>query len=85
MVNRRFAFAPSGRALPAEFGRYVAVSATGAALSMATYLLAVAALTGAGLAAALAAPLGVAMGSGVGMIANYFGYRGFAFAPARPR
>lgn len=85
VVNRRHAFAPSGRALPAEFARYVAVSATGAALSMATYLAAVAGLTGAGLAPTLAAPVGVALGSGVGMVANYFGYRGFAFAPARPR
>lgn len=84
VINRRFAFAPSGRGLAAEFARYVAVSAAGAAINIAAYLIAAAVLTRAGLSAPSAAPLAVAIGSGAGMVANYLGYRGFAFAPAPP-
>lgn len=85
LINRRYAFGPSGRGLAAEFARYVMVSATGAAVNVAVYLIAVALLTRAGLAPTLAAPVAVAVGSGAGMFANYFGYRGFVFAPARGR
>jgi putative flippase GtrA len=82
-INRRYAFAPSGRGLAAELARYVAVSATGAALNLVAYLAATALLARAGLPAAAAAVLGVAAGTGVGMVANFLGYRGFAFAPRR--
>lgn len=85
VLNRRFAFAASGRALAAELARYVAVSATGAALNVATYLVAVALAARVGLPPTLAAPLAVACGSVAGMAANYLGYRGYAFAPARAR
>lgn len=84
-INRRYAFAASGRGIAAEFARYVAVSAAGAAVNFAAYLAASALLTRFGLAPTLAAPIAVAVGSGAGMFANYFGYRGFAFAPARSR
>jgi putative flippase GtrA len=82
-INRRYAFAASGRGLAEEFARYVAVSAAGAAVNVLAYLAASAVLTRFGLTPTLAAPLAVAVGSGAGMFANYFGYRGFAFAPAR--
>ena len=82
-LNRRYAFGPSGRGLAGEFARYVAVSATGAALNLVAYLAATALLARAGLSAAPAAALAVAAGTGVGMVANFLGYRGFAFAPPR--
>lgn len=84
-INRRFTFAPSGRGLIAEFARYVAVSAAGAALNVAAYLVATATLTRGGVPPTIAAVVSVAFGSGVGMVANYLGYRRFAFAPARSR
>lgn len=82
-INRRVAFAPSGRGLWAEFARYVGVSAAGAAINFLAYLVADAGLRRLGASATMAAPFAVAAGSLAGMVANFLGYRGFVFKPPR--
>jgi putative flippase GtrA len=81
-LNRRFVFGASGDGVARDFGRYVLVSAGGAALNAAVYLVTVTALAKLGVAAAIAAVLGVGVGSGAAMTLNFLGYRSFAFRAA---
>jgi putative flippase GtrA len=82
-LNRIFVFPASGAGVVRDFARYAAVSAGGAALNAAAYLVVSAALSRSGVGPAAAATIGVAAGSVVAMGANFMGYRGLVFRAAR--
>jgi putative flippase GtrA len=72
VLNRSFTFRAAEGASPAEFTRYVATSATGAAVNYLTFLLAI----GVGLSPFIA----LVAGTATGMVTNFLGYEVYVFS-----
>lgn len=72
VLNRSFTFRATEDASPAEFARYVATSATGAAVNYLTFLL----MIGIGLSPFIA----LVAGTATGMVTNFLGYQVYVFS-----
>ena len=72
VLNRSFTFRATESASPAEFARYAATSATGAAVNYLTFVLAI----GIGLSPFIA----LVAGTATGMVTNFLGYEAYVFS-----